>query len=268
MAARDETGVRKLHASGLVMDLDGTLIGADERVSPGVMEAVRAAASVVPVAIVSGREPDDVVRFARVLGLDGPQVSDNGARIVDAGTGRTLEETALDPANARRIITDLEQRGLRFFAVDDGRMARSRAEIAAWRVTVIAAHALTEAVSLDVISAYEGAPGISAVPSVDAQGTRWYVNFNRAGVNKGTGVLRLARMVGADPARLVAVGDSPNDIDMFAVAGTSVAMGTAPEEVRRAAGRVVSGVSEDGLAEAIRRFVLTPQDAQPESPER
>ena len=260
MARQGRKGARRPHASGLVMDLDGTLIDGDERVSPRVAGAVRAAASIMPVAIVSGREPDDVAHFARVVGLDGPQVSDNGARIIDSGTGRTLEEFPLDPADARRILTDPEERGLRFFAVDDGRMARSRAEIADWRITIIAAHTLTEVVSIEMTSAYESAPGISAVPSVDGRGTRWYINFTRAGVNKGTGVLRYASMVGIDPARVVAVGDSLNDVDMFAAVGTPVAMGNASEEVKRVADRVVAGISEDGLAEAIDRFVLAPED--------
>lgn len=262
MAVGSGAGAGRPRASGLMMDLDGTLIDARERISPRVAEAVRAAASVVPVAIVSGREPDDVVRFARLLGLDGPQVSDNGARIVDAATGRTLHQMLMDPADARRVIADLEERGLRFFAVDDGRMARRRSEIATWRITIIAAHAITRKAADEIVAAYQGVPGVSAVPSLSADAAMAYVNFNPAGVNKGAGVLRYADMVGIDPRRIVAVGDSANDIDMFAAVGTAVAMGNARDEVKRAACRVVAGVSEDGLAEAIERFVLAPEKAR------
>jgi len=243
-------------ASALVMDLDGTLIDSRERVSPVVARAVREAAALVPVAIASGREPDDVVRFARLLGLNGPQVSDNGARIVDAITGRTLEEYPLDSIGARRIVETLEKRGVPFYAVDAGRLARTRAEIAEWRVTIIAAHALTLAGAVELAADYADVPEVSAVPSLDASGARAFVNFNRGGVNKGTGVLRLARMIGVDPALAVAVGDSANDVDMFASVGTSVAMGNARDEVKREADHVVAGVAEDGLAEAVERFVL------------
>ncbi|MBM3957223.1 MAG: HAD family phosphatase [Gemmatimonadetes bacterium] len=262
-AAQERSNAVLPRASGLVMDLDGTLIDAGERISPGVEAAVRAAASLVPVAIVSGREPGDVVRFARAVGLEGAQVSDNGARIVDPRAGRTLCEAPMHPAVARRIVSDLERRGLRFFAVDAGRMARSRAEITVWRVTIIAAHAVTQRAADEVAGAYRGVPGVCVVPSLSADAAMAYVNFTRTGVNKGTGVVRLARMVGVDPARLTAVGDSHNDVDMFAVVGTPVAMGNAPEEVKRAAGRVVAPVSADGLAEAIRRFVLPSGDGAP-----
>jgi len=242
------------------MDLDGTLIDADERLSPVVIEAVRAATCVVPVAIASGREPDDVVRFARKLGLEGPQISDNGARVVDPIAGRTLVEMPLDPGVARRIIDDLEERELRFFAVDDGRMARSRAEIRRWRVTIIAAHTITRAAARELAGAYRNVPDVSATPSMDGGGTRSYINFNPAGVNKGRGLVRYARMVDIDPAGVVAVGDSGNDIDMFEAAGTGVAMGNARDDVKRAADHVVSSVARDGLAEAIRRFVLRSDD--------
>ena len=49
---------------------------------------------------------------------------------------------------------------------------------------------------------------------------------------------------------------------MFGAVGTPVAMGNARDEVKRAAGRVVAGFSEDGLAEAIERFVLAPEKAR------
>ena len=47
---------------------------------------------------------------------------------------------------------------------------------------------------------------------------------------------------------VVAVGDSPNDVDMIEWAGLGVAMGNAPEKVKSSADLVAKPVSEQGLA--------------------
>ena len=49
----------------------------------------------LPVAIASGREPSHVIRFARELGLNTPQVSDNGALILDTNTEKVIWSSPL-----------------------------------------------------------------------------------------------------------------------------------------------------------------------------
>ena len=51
--------------TALVLDLDGTLIGRDERIAPSVARAVSTVSAQLSVSIVTGREPADVLRFAR-----------------------------------------------------------------------------------------------------------------------------------------------------------------------------------------------------------
>jgi hydroxymethylpyrimidine pyrophosphatase-like HAD family hydrolase len=53
------------------------------------------------------------------------------------------------------------------------------------------------------------------------------------------------------------VGDWLNDISMLKEAGLGVAMGQAPDEVKAAADHVTASIDEDGLAEAIRKFILS-----------
>lgn len=55
----------------------------------------------------------------------------------------------------------------------------------------------------------------------------------------------------------IAFGDGTNDVDMLAYAGIGVAMGNAEPEVKAVADYVTASVDEDGIAEAVRRFVLT-----------
>ena len=81
--------------------------------------------------------PEDVGHFARMLGLEVPQVSDNGSRILDPVSGRTISELAIEREHTEPVIQRLDRDGGHFFAVDAGRTVRSLQEMSEWRITVI-----------------------------------------------------------------------------------------------------------------------------------
>ena len=63
--------------------------------------------------------------------------------------------------------------------------------------------------------------------------------------------------LGVERERVVAVGDGENDVGMLRLAGTGVAMANATEMTKNAARFVLERSNdEDGVAEAIERFVL------------
>lgn len=76
------------------------------------------------------------------------------------------------------------------------------------------------------------------------------------GVNKGTGVASTLVHLGVPLEATMACGDAENDIEMLRMVGLGVAMGNAKPEARAAADVVVGTNDEDGVAEAIERFVL------------
>jgi Cof subfamily protein (haloacid dehalogenase superfamily) len=79
-----------------------------------------------------------------------------------------------------------------------------------------------------------------------------------AGASKGAGVQVLLDALGVCASRVLAIGDAENDIGMLRLAGTSVAMGNAKEEVCRAAGYISAANDADGAALAIDQHVLQP----------
>lgn len=54
----------------------------------------------------------------------------------------------------------------------------------------------------------------------------------------------------------MAIGDNENDLPMLKVAGLPVAMGNAVESVKQQCAFVTATNDEDGVARAVRRFVL------------
>jgi len=69
-------------------------------------------------------------------------------------------------------------------------------------------------------------------------------------------VRECARVLGVPLEAIAAIGDMPNDVLMFAIAGTSIAMGNASREVQRTARYVTTSNEEEGFANAVDRFIL------------
>ena len=59
------------------------------------------------------------------------------------------------------------------------------------------------------------------------------------------------------PEEIATIGDTPNDVLMFARSGLSIARGNADREARRAARRVTTTNDGDGFARAADRFILS-----------
>jgi Cof subfamily protein (haloacid dehalogenase superfamily) len=76
-----------------------------------------------------------------------------------------------------------------------------------------------------------------------------------AGVSKGSALTILADLLKVQPEQVMAIGDSPVDISMFAVAGVPVAMRDASPEVKARARYIAPSNEEDGVAVAVTEFV-------------
>lgn len=238
----------------LLLDLDGTLLDASDEISARCVKAVRAAAQQIPVAIASGRVLEDVTHFARLLGLDGPQICDNGARLCASLTGETFTDLPMSSGSARSIVDRLESTDRRYFAVDSGRTVRSSAHFSGWRVTVITCSTDGEDDSLTLAAQDRGAE-VSAIPSMGSRG-EWYINYTHQDADKGHGVRMFCEKTGVDPAEVMAIGDGLNDLEMFDVVGMPVAMGHAAQQAKTRSRFLTGSLVDDGVAQAIERFIL------------
>ena len=73
---------------------------------------------------------------------------------------------------------------------------------------------------------------------------------------KGRALAWRAAELGIEPARIMAIGDNFNDLEMLEFAGVPVVMGNAVEGLRGRGWRETATHDEAGVAKAIRRLVL------------
>jgi len=96
------------------------------------------------------------------------------------------------------------------------------------------------------------------IPGVDVTSS-WFTNLEimPKNIHKGFAVRRLAARLGIRMDQVIAFGDNDNDALMLSEVGYGVAMGNAADAARRAALYTTDTNLRDGVAKALRRFILT-----------
>ena len=82
------------------------------------------------------------------------------------------------------------------------------------------------------------------------------IEYSKHGNTKARGMEYLLQVLGIPREETFAIGDSENDLTMFAVAGTTICMGDGMEKLKEAATYITGTVLEDGIFNALRHFGL------------
>ena len=248
----------------LALDIDDTIVTHLGSVNERVVEAVgRATDAGINVVLSTGRTISTTAPIARALGLDGWVVCSNGALLAMVEPETIVETVTFDPRSILdRIVTLLPDA---VYAVEDthgvfhatrvfgaGSLGLSLREVPF-------EHLLKEPVVRLVVRSDEHVEtgfgeiveqmGLHTV--IFGVGDTAWMDIGPTGVSKATMLAKLCTRLDVNPARTVAVGDSWNDIDMLAWAGTGVAMGAAPRAVTNVADAMTDATPGDGVAEVI-----------------
>ncbi len=244
--------------TALLFDLDGTLIGADERTCKASMQAIRKVAEFRPVAIVSGRYRKFVAKMAQELGLTNPQVAENGATLVDPLTGQVVESHCMQDNIAAELVKIVAKHPYRFWLCDTDSKNINGLQSEPRSATALTVESVDGIRSKRLISSLKKEIGeeTDELEFNVSRGVRgeWYVVVCAKGVDKGFGVTMLANRLNLDLTKTVAIGDGPNDLPMFKRVGYSVAMGESVPELVKIANEQTSGCNQQGLARALSRL--------------
>jgi hydroxymethylpyrimidine pyrophosphatase-like HAD family hydrolase len=88
-----------------------------------------------------------------------------------------------------------------------------------------------------------------------------YLEFNKKGVNKGAGLLRLADLLGVDHKDTIAIGDNYNDLAMIKAAGLGVGVANTIESMKPECDVITERDCDHGaVAEVIEKYVFNAKE--------
>lgn len=247
----------------MATDLDGTLLDPSGRLPVPAAAALRRAADVAVVVLVTARPPQFVRYLGELLPGTRAAICCNGATLFDLASDRIVEERCLDAPAVTRIAEGLRRRLPRVALgavagttrvcepgyLPGGAGDLARIEDALHRpVTKLMARCQgCTATQMREVAA----PFLAPLVTLHVGSDEGPLEMTAPGVDKGTALARLAKGLGIGPAQVLAFGDMPGDIPMLTWAGVGVAVADAHPDVVRLADAVTMASHGDGVAEYL-----------------
>ncbi len=271
----------------IAVDIDHTLLTSQHQLSPRNEKTLRAAlADGVQVVLATGKTYLSAVDLIQRLGLTTPGIFSQGTVTVNPD-GTVRSQQVLDPALARQVITYAEDRGFSIALYCGNRIlvrsSNARIERLHSRYgepppePVGALQNVLDALPVNKLIAFTDgdARAITALRWQLGMQVNGSARLLQAGVSdmlevlppgasKGAALKALLKDLKIAPETVLAVGDAENDVEMLQLAGIGVAVANASPAVKAVAKAVVASHDEDGVAEAVERWVLQPQAAAPQ----
>jgi Cof subfamily protein (haloacid dehalogenase superfamily)/HAD superfamily hydrolase (TIGR01509 family) len=259
----------------LIADVDGTIVTKKKLVTPRALEAVeKMRARGILFAVTTGRPARGVASLSKALRLTTPIAAFNGGALVRPDL-EVIEERTLSLAVATEVVTYLQESGIDLWLYSGAdwyipkpelpHLEKEKRNVAFEPILIEDLRPVLGDV-VKIVGVCDDTLRLATVEAelrrrVGAEATAvrsqpYFLDVTHADANKGT-VVRLNSLFHRIPLDEIAViGDMMNDILMFGVAGTSIAMGNSSPEVQRAARYVTTSNEEEGFANAVDWFVL------------
>jgi Cof subfamily protein (haloacid dehalogenase superfamily) len=257
----------------VVSDVDGTLITPQHEITPRAKQVVaRLNEHDFGFTVASSRPPRGLELVLRSLGIVLPFAPFNGA-LIAMPDGKVLEKQIIEAPLIERVRTISDAFGLNLWTYRDWDWFALRRDEFVEREEQTVGFAAT--IVEHIQDCFDDCPKLTVVgnPEIVAQCTQVirqrlgtqlsatqsqprFIDITAGGANKGSVITNLSRILQVPVARIAAIGDGPNDVEMFARAGLSIAMGNSSEMVRNAAQYNTTSNSEEGFANGIEQYVL------------
>ncbi len=268
----------------IALDMDGTLLTRDGRISPHTQEVLKKAMSKgIHVVIATGRVfsafPEDALNFSGIEYV----VSSNGARVIRMKDKSTIYTNLIHGESAKQLIPYIFQEDLFLEIFYDGDvfvdkacvkkmdqyglpqryteyMLRTRTQIDDIRQTMEDNIDKLENINVNFGSMdrkQELWEILSRLPNITATSSFPHnIEIGGGTTSKADGLNHLCQILNVKAESVMACGDNYNDLAMLNFAGISVAMGNAEDGVKSQVDFVTLTNEEDGVAHAIEQFVL------------
>jgi len=259
----------------VALDVDGTLIDDENRItrrtSETIREVCRRGARIV---LCTGRAPASTLPLLRELGLEGAMITHNGAATVDSRGPTLLHEYAFDVGLVDGLIEFCRAEGVhldfntafslyvenlseearevyrKYYIepIDVGDLRRVREPLV--KITLYAGK--------DVLDRLVAKWPVIGDPTLrPIRSDEYFIDLMHVRASKGNALKALAEQWGISPSEIIAIGNYYNDLDMLQYAGVGIAMGNAPDEVKKMADDVTASNNEDGVHLALKRYCLS-----------
>lgn len=243
----------------VMIDVDGSLIPYSPNALPSakVTQAIAKAGKIVHIGLATQRPYFMVKNIARHLKLSGPSIIAGGAQIYDFTNSKVLWEKTIEKGDVKKIYQIAKKHGIHFVVFDKDKDFELTPSYKPNKPFDMYSPSLSEEIARKLRKDLLGIStiAINLVPSWEGLG--YTVLINHALATKQHGIFEVAKLLKIKTGDIIGIGDGYNDFPLLMACGVKVAMGNAVEDLKAIADYVAPSVYDDGVADVIKKFVLT-----------
>lgn len=259
----------------VLADVDGTLVNEQKVLTERARTAVhRLRDAGIRFAITSGRPPLGMAMLLDALKLDTPVAGFNGGLFLNPDRSILAQKT-LPEAVAAQAIELIRKAGLDVWVYRGtdwlvGKADGPHVAHEAWTVKFEPKVVADVGAQLDHVAKVVGvSDDLDKVQRCEADARAafegratanrsqpYYLDVTHKDANKGAVVEFLSRHFDLPASEIATIGDQPTDVPMFKKSGFSIAMGNAPDEVKKQALATTDSYNDEGFAKAMERLIL------------
>ncbi len=265
----------------ICLDIDGTLLNSEHKISRRTKEIIEIVANEkqIPVILVSARMPKGILFLQKELNINEPIICYSGALVMDE-KANILSNCGISVLDVRQVYNFAHEIGVHMSLYKDDEWyieeidewAKQESEITNIKPNIICFTDLfnlwdqeklgpnkilcmakpNKIKALDVLIKGYNSNNLNIYPSKPT-----YLEIMPNNVSKTSAIEILMSKFNIQRSEIIAIGDNYNDIDMIQFAGIGIAMGNAPDGVKQYADNITFSNDEDGVAEAIKKYILS-----------
>lgn len=261
----------------ICLDIDGTLLNSNHEITENVKSAINIVANEkkIPVVLVSARMPKGITFLQRELEIEQPIICYSGALILDKDN-EVLSKEFIEVSKLENIYKLVSKNNIHISLYKDNEWyieemdywAKQESEITniipkisdfndlieEWEIEGTGPNKILCMANPDEINFLKEnitATDLNIYPSKPT-----YLEIMPTNASKTSAINILQKKFNVEESEIIAMGDNYNDIDMLEYAGLGIAMGNAPDDVKKYANDVTLTNNEDGVAEALKKYII------------
>ncbi len=265
----------------VVLDIDGTLVNSEKKVTEKTKEYITKASEMgVRFIIASGRTPYGILPIAKEIGLEkigGYILAYNGGACMNCENMEILYENFIDKSKMKDIADFGAKNNIPYLTYKKELMytpneSTKYLELEANinNLTIHKVENMVDEVDFDfpkVLFVDEGErlanfveEAVEAFPEFEVfRSEPFFLEICPKGIHKATGIENIIKILNVKREEVIAIGDGFNDITMIEFAGLGVAMDNAQDKVKEVADYITLSNDEDGICKVIEKFIFKKQ---------
>jgi len=261
----------------VAIDLDDTLLDSGLKIADNCLRAISEVQQRgILVTLATGRMYRSALPYARQIKVDIPLITYQGGLVKNSRSQEVIYYRPLPSAPAAEVVRFFRSKRVHYHSyLEDQLMMETLTEEGLYYESLSG----IKAVMVDDLVTVAGSGDAMKIMAVtedrklllsmerelkDRYGEKlnitrskpFFLEVMAREANKADALRVVASHYHVSRAEVMAIGDSYNDLEMLEWAGVGVAMGNAWEAVKEAADFVTRSNDEDGVAEALRKYIL------------